>query len=949
MPAPSPVKTKARLSVMPVGMGPGQIFQLFTGLPVPDPITFVISEDYLDRANIYPRQATLLKIIFLRLDILTAYDHAVIDEWEDSFRETGNNGIVPGVRRRMAKLRQKGAKWFRETLLVMGRRAGKGHISGLSMAYVLWNYMAKGDPQRHYGVDRDKKLVAMVFAGKRDQAKATVWQDAVNYITGAACFAPYIRAPLQAEKLSVYAPHDFVRMRKLSQQGINPGDINLATFEVVPKESTLMAGRGPTSFCHAWDEMAHVVASGANRSAEEVYCLGPATRVLKADLTWAQIDDLVSGDRLVALDEDSPGGMVPRKLREATVVHKWDTQGTAYRITLDDGTSVVCSGNHRWLRSRSMKSGTTRWATIMKPSILRDGAGGNWAQLRVGDYIQHLVDPWETDETRGGGYLSGVYDGEGHVRFDERGSMKIGFAQNPGPVRDQVLSLLKEGEFEVRHDVRKQICQSFQITGLRECFRFLGTYRPLRLLENARNLWQGRTVRGTKSFKQVVSIETLPEQRLVDIETTTGTFIAEGLVSHNSAAKPSLDQFGKDAFIIEPSSPWQMLGQYYVNYCNALLVDEQDEPVYLDMLMVQLTSWDIYKDWEIAHEIAVFPEGFKGDLGEYEDQPPVYFQPLRGAIQAYDDQMALEEQANPDTFKVERRSHFAVALDAYLNEAKVKQIFQPWTERLLDFGGPMLAMQERGRLDLDYKAHGDPSKSNANFGLAMAHAEPGPDNRLHVVFDKIHHFEPKNFEDHIVDYDEIEEWIWASMLSPFMPTEMTFDQFNSAQVIQRLAKRSRKAPLPKVTQVYEKTASRQHNWQRAEIFKTAVNMGWVHAPYYELAELELRFLQEKNGVVDHPDSGPVQTKDVADAMMECVMALIGDQIVSMRSELGSMRPQGALLGGVEPFPGMSRPDGISDQPQTQDQLFRQLGGFTKSRGMRPDTMRRDSRTRRPRY
>ncbi len=683
MAAQSAVRAKPRPSVLPTAFGPDKLFQLFTGLPVPDPITFVLSPDYLDRPNMYPRQATLLKVIFLRLDLLTEYDHRVIDEWEESFRQNGNNGIVPGVRRRMAKLRKEGRKWFRETLLVMGRRAGKGHISGLSMSYVLWNYMAKGDPQRYYGVDRDKKLQAMVFAGKRDQAKATVWQDAVNYITGSTCFAPYIRAPLQAEKLSVYAPNDFLRMKKRAEQGMNPDDINMATFEIVPKESTLMAGRGPTSFMQAYDEMAHVVASGANRSAEEVY----------------------------------------------------------------------------------------------------------------------------------------------------------------------------------------------------------------------------------------------------------------------TAATPSLDQFGFDGFIIEPSSPWQMLGQFYINYCNSLLMDEDDEPVYPEMLMIQLASWEIYEDWEIAHTIPVFPEGYTGDLGEYENRPTLYFQELRGAIQTYDDQMARLEQSNPETFKVERRSHFAVALDAYLNEAKVKQIFQPWDGRHEHYGQPQLGMQEKGRLDLDYKAHGDPSKSNANFGLAIAHAEPGPDNRLHVVFDKIHHFAPMDFTDHIVDYDLVETWIWDNMLRPFMPTEMTFDQFNSAQVIQRLAKKSRQSGLPKTTQVYEKTATRQHNWKRAEIFKTAVNMGWVHAPYYEQAELELRFLQEKNGVVDHPDSGPVQTKDVADAMMECVMALIGDQIVSLRKELGSMRPQGAMQGGMEPFPGMSRSDDMSNRPMTQNQVFQQLGGFGRARGMRPDFHRSGPRSR----
>ena len=77
-----------------------------------------------------------------------------------------------------------------------------------------------------------------------------------------------------------------------------------------------------------------------------------------------------------------------------------------------------------------------------------------------------------------------------------------------------------------------------------------------------------------------------------------------------AAATPSLDQFGKDAFIIEPSSPWQMLGQFYVNYCNSLLMDDESgEPVYPEMLMIQLASWEIYEDWEIAHTIPVFPEG----------------------------------------------------------------------------------------------------------------------------------------------------------------------------------------------------------------------------------------------------------------------------------------------------------------------------------------------------
>lgn len=648
-------------------------------LEIPDPITFVVGKEWLNRPNLYPRQATLLKIIFLREDLFTQYDYDVVAEWTDNFTRTGNNGIQPDVLERMRWLKANGYKWFREVLLVMGRRGGKGHISALALAYVLWHYMAKGDPQGHYGVDRDKKLACMVFAGKREQAKATVWQDLVNVILGSTCFAPYVNKP-QAEKLTVFAPNDKIRIRKQLEKGIY-SDLDMATFEIVPKESTLMAGRGPTSFAQCYDEMAHVVATGANRSAEDLY----------------------------------------------------------------------------------------------------------------------------------------------------------------------------------------------------------------------------------------------------------------------NAATPSLDQFGKDAFIIEPSSPWQMMGQFYKNYQQALEKDEDGSALYPEKLMVQLASWDIYEDWQRAPQLPMFPPNFKGDLLEYDKEPPALellgsltvsyteeepptFKRLEGAVQIYDDQMRKLERANPETFKVERKSHFAAAIDAYLNEEKIKGIFEPWQGRVLE-------MQERGILVKTYKGHGDPSKSNANFGFAIAHPEvvieerekeDGSTERVevtHCVFDLIYHFDPADFPDHTIDYDEVEQWVWDKIMK-FVPEELTFDQWNSASTIQRLQKKVRTAGLPKRVNVFEKTATSTHNWNRAETFKTAMNMGWVHAPYYEQAELELRYLQEKNGKVDHPTVGPVQTKDVADCMMECVMTIIGDQVNNfLHADLSNFRPGATLAGGVKPF----------SQPTEEQEAISALSQFSRAR------------------
>ncbi|MGW9067847.1 hypothetical protein ACWGQT_00145 [Streptomyces yangpuensis] len=639
---------------------PAAIHQLFLGLDVPDPITFVVSPDYLNRPNLYPRQATLLKCFFLREDLFTDYDYEVVEEWDRQYRtaKTTNEqratdqaqidlernedapkmpiGGTPDLLGRMRAAKALGYRWFREILLVMGRRAGKGHISALAMSYVLWTYMAKGDPQDHYGVDRDKKLAALIFAGKREQAKANLWRDFVNVVTGGPCFAPYIASSL-GEKLSVYAPHDFVRMDEMARRGIRTA-LDLATFEILPKESTLMAGRGPASFIMGFDEMAHVVASGANRSAEEVY----------------------------------------------------------------------------------------------------------------------------------------------------------------------------------------------------------------------------------------------------------------------TASVPSLDQFKKDGFLIEPSSPWQMTGQFYSNYERAVELEPDGTPAYPAMMMIQLASWDIYLDWERAHNLPLLPEGFTGDNGEYAEQPQPGFKVLKGAIQTYDEPMRKLEKADPDTFAVERRAQWATVMDAYLDPDKVDAAFGPWLARPARYGSPLIAPTDRGVLAYVYKGHADPSSVNCRFGIALAHTETDDEGRPHVVFDKIHHFDPADFPKHTIDYAQVEDWIWDEIIAPYQPEEFTFDQYQSVGSIQNLIKKVTKARLPKQVSVFERTATNATNWTYAETFKAAINMGLVHAPDYEEGQLELKFLQKPPGIkrVDHPTVGPVQTKDIADAIMITTWSLIGDWIAGYKEQLIQASAVGALQGGL---------------------------------------------------
>src|SRR5690606_23891041 len=61
----------------------------------------------------------------------------------------------------------------------------------------------------------------------------------------------------------------------------------------------------------------------------------------------------------------------------------------------------------------------------------------------------------------------------------------------------------------------------------------LGGFRPRRLLEKAKSLWEGVAVSAADKVK-IVSIQQVGEREVVALSTSAKTFIADGLLSHNS-------------------------------------------------------------------------------------------------------------------------------------------------------------------------------------------------------------------------------------------------------------------------------------------------------------------------------------------------------------------------------------------------------------------------------
>ena len=101
-------------------------------------------------------------------------------------------------------------------------------------------------------------------------------------------------------------------------------------------------------------------------------CVAPDTRILKADLTWSRAGEIMPGDELLAFDETNgearPGLRAPkryRRLAKGNVTGVRVLKKPAYRLTFDDGTSVVASENHMWLGG-SHKSGGRGWRRVRR-------------------------------------------------------------------------------------------------------------------------------------------------------------------------------------------------------------------------------------------------------------------------------------------------------------------------------------------------------------------------------------------------------------------------------------------------------------------------------------------------------------------------------------------------------------------------------------------------------
>jgi DNA repair photolyase len=312
-----------------------------------------------------------------------------------------------------------------------------------------------------------------------------------------------------------------------------------------------------------------------------VYCLAGFVPVLMADGTTKPICDVRAGDAIYGTVRQG----YCRRYAITKVLAHWSAVKPAYRVTLEDGTRLVASGDHRFLTERGWKHVTgagqgpeqrpflTRSNKLMgfggcaePPKVtaqyrrgylcgmIRGDAGLALADSEAlararhylgtfGEAIEHLINwPSFPCEDWFHGFLAGIFDAEGSY---SRGIWRLSNT-DPEIIKWTTRSLDTLGfDYVLEPSGRPNGLVVVRLRGgLKDAMRFFHATDPA--ITRKRSI-EGLALESDAKLR-VAAIEPLGiEMPMYDITTGTGDFIANGVVSHNCFARNTHTYLDLDA------------------------------------------------------------------------------------------------------------------------------------------------------------------------------------------------------------------------------------------------------------------------------------------------------------------------------------------------------------------------------------------------------------------
>ena len=287
-------------------------------------------------------------------------------------------------------------------------------------------------------------------------------------------------------------------------------------------------------------------------------CFSEQMRVLSSTYEWVKIKDIQVGDNLFALDEEPKsvnvnGRKTDRKIQLATVEAKVSFKKEAFEVCLSNGVKLKVTGDHRMLFKQ------------------RGGCLSLWRKIEdsiVGDCIRSFsCPPPDCAPSYEDGWFGGLLDGEGS--FGCYPAARIAISQVDGLVLDRCKKYLTDRGIKYYEliDRRKSGITSkygdkevhcIRIDRQADIIKILALTQPSRFINRPEFVGKSlpNSCDGFDAWVKIKSIRSIGVIDVIDLQTSTKTFICEGLVSHNSTYVQArffhkiVTKKGKKAFIL---------------------------------------------------------------------------------------------------------------------------------------------------------------------------------------------------------------------------------------------------------------------------------------------------------------------------------------------------------------------------------------------------------------
>lgn len=348
---------------------------------------------------------------------ITEKNIAIIKGWSlpNPWLTEGENSKINVLNRNIKNFKKDPRNsFFRDVIMVLGRRSGKSFISSLIAVYEAYKLIMMKDPKKHY-VDADGRefkgeLWVINTAISEKQAKTIVFKNIREMIYDCPMF--YGRIGKETEDMIYLLTDADIEKNKIIKENGGkelPGNIVIACGN-----SNSSALRGHATVCVIYDEMAHYVKTDGTAAAEEVY-----TAIEPSCLTFYPWG---AGRNIAISSPDLPSGFFfdhynSAKTEDSMVmfqVPSWDANPNFTRESLQDKFNKNPDRAAAEYGAEFRRSGGNIWVphNIIDEAITRRGG---WCKHQQGHpgvaYYLHL-DPAKNND------LWGVMVGHSEQKFD---------------------------------------------------------------------------------------------------------------------------------------------------------------------------------------------------------------------------------------------------------------------------------------------------------------------------------------------------------------------------------------------------------------------------------------------------------------------------------------------------------------------------------------------------